>query len=237
MVTKTLEGVYGYILKKESIKTVEDNIVPGTLVFKSWVPYPGFFEKSAISIQPEFFFLVMNDNYPLEEITRAAQIINKKFTKGFGTAHGEVTIFDNTYQVIRIKNYEKENIVKKLQENFIKEGIELLSHTESLQGDALIMLKKFFSLEKVEENIYFDRQEPEIGYFTIPYRMEWDPFEEMTYRIKVNVALGIFDAAIGMFYRQNMIRDVARIFNQRRSVENLKMIRQQYLREMEVLKV
>ena len=80
--------------------------------------------------------------------------------------------------------------------------------------------------------MYFDRTVPELGYFNIPNRVDWDVFEEITRRIRVNVALGAFDAAIGVFRRRKKEENIIRIFNPVRSIINLGLIKKQYMQEI-----
>jgi hypothetical protein len=51
----------------------------------------------------------------------------------------------------------------------------------------------------------------------------------MTYRIKVNVALGVFDAAIGEFRIGEDKTNIIRIFNPARNIENLGLIKKAYM--------
>ena len=96
----------------------------------------------------------------------------------------------------------------------------------------MIKLKKHFSIKEIKEGIYFDMEVKELGYIRIPCKLEWDKFEEMTLRIKIDVALGEFDAAIGIFYIGKNAVNIVRVYNPKRSLENLQLIKKHYLREI-----
>ena len=54
----------------------------------------------------------------------------------------------------------------------------------------------------------------------------------MTQRIKVDVAMGAFDAAIGIFHHGKKDENIIRIYNPVRSINNLTRLKKQYLAEM-----
>lgn len=232
MPSKSLERIYGCIYKKERIATVEENILPDTFVLKIWKPFPGLRKDIHIKNIPEFYFLVMQEDYPLGSIERISENINKKYKKGFHAVVGEISVTGETFPVIRIKNFEGKNIIKELQEHYLNEGFHFSKDKRSIATKGMIKVKKHFSLVEVKEGIYFDRTVEELGYIKIPCKLDWDRFEEMTRRINVNVALGNFDAAIGIFYHGKDAKNIIRIFNPIRSLENLLLIRKHYLKEI-----
>ena len=73
-----MEQVYGYIIKKEFISTVQKHIIPGTFVLKIGKPFPGIYKDLKIRNIPEFYFLVMKERYPAETIIGISEEINKK---------------------------------------------------------------------------------------------------------------------------------------------------------------
>ena len=232
MPSKLPDQIYGCIYKKELITTVEENILPGTFVLKVWKPFPGLRKDIVIRNIPEFYFLVMVEDYPLGSIERVSGQINKRYEKGFNAAVGEIIVSGEKFPVIRIKNFEKKNIIQELQIHYLNEGFHFSKERRSIETMGMIKLKKHFSLKEIEPGIYFDKEIEELGYISITCKIEWEKFEEMTRRIKVDVALGVFDAATGVFYIRNEMVNIIRIFNLNRSLENLQLIRKHYLREI-----
>ena len=240
MSPKLPDRIYGCIYKKERIATVEENILPETFVLKIWKPFPGLRNDVVIKNIPEFYFLVMQEDYPLGSIERISEQINKKYEKGFHAVVGEISVSGEKFPVIRIKNFEKKNIIQELQSHYLNEGFHLSKDRRLIKAKGMIKLKKHFSLKEIKEGIYFDMEVEELGYIRIPFKIDWDNFEAMTHRIKIDVAVGTFDAAIGIFYIGKNAVDVIRVFNPKRSLENLLLIRKHYLREMgnpELIKV
>jgi len=227
-----MEKVYGHINKKEFISTVQKHILPGTFVLKIGNPFPGIYKGLKIRNIPEFYFLVLREHYPPDSIIKVSEKINIRCRHGFNAVAGEIEVSGKCYPVIRIKNIEEKDCINELQALYMEEGFGFNMHPEQTESKGMVKIIKYFSLEKVGEGMYFEKAVPELGYFNIPNRIEWDKFEEMTRRIRVDVALGEFDAAIGVFHRGKEEENIIRIFNPLRSIINLGLIKKQYMQEM-----
>ena len=142
MSPKLPDRIYGCIYKKERIATVEENILPETFVLKIWKPFPGLRNDVVIKNIPEFYFLVMQEDYPLGSIERISEQINKKYEKGFHAVVGEISVSGETFPVIRIKNFEKKNIIQELQSHYLNEGFHLSKDRRLIKAKGMIKLKK-----------------------------------------------------------------------------------------------
>jgi hypothetical protein len=222
------ERVYGCIDKKEFITNSDSDTMPGIFALKIWKPFPGLYIDPRIKNVPEFFFMVLEKEYPPELIISASEEINRDCEFDFNAVAGEISLPGATYPVIRLKNLRNQECIKELRSRYNEKGIYFNKKPEHVEAEGMVKIIKYFTIEKVGEGIYFDTAVPELGYIDVPYRPEWDLFEAMTRRIKVNVALGTFDAALGLFYRDKEEYNVFRIFNVRRSASNLAMIKKQY---------
>jgi hypothetical protein len=226
------EHIFGHIIKREFITTAAAHILPGIFVLKIGKPFPGLYKNLVIRNIPEFYFLVLNESYPPESILNASGEINQKCDHRFNAVAGEISISGITYPVIRIKNIREKDCISELQSRFQEKGFRFNTRPEPIQSVGMVKIIKYFSLVEVKEGVYFDRMVQELGYFEIPRSMEWEVFEEMTNRIRVNVALGAFDAAMGVFYMGGREVNIIRIFNPVRSARNLTLIQDQYHVEM-----
>ena len=116
---------YGNLLKEEQLVTMEDKIIPNTFVLEAPEPFPGFFNYYSESPQdskPLYVYLVVDQLYTLEQVTRARQNIKAYFASDFHADAGTVTILNKTYHVIRIRHLEKYDQVRDLQTAFVDEG-------------------------------------------------------------------------------------------------------------------
>ncbi len=104
---KNIDRIYGCIYKKEFLTTVEKNILPGSFVLKIWRPFHGLQDKMPLRNMPDFYFMVMEEDYPLDAIIRASDKIRLKPDRCFDAVEGNIYVSGLTHPVIRIKISEK----------------------------------------------------------------------------------------------------------------------------------
>ncbi len=68
-------------------------------------------------------------------------------------------------------------------------------------------------LEKIDDGIFFDLDEKDHGYFTIPHKLTWKHFEDITQKVKHNWDHSTFDAALGHIHENFGVVDMIRIYN------------------------
>lgn len=226
---KNIDRIFGCIYKKEFLTTVEKNILPGSFVLKIWRPFHGLQDKMPLRNIPDFYFMVMKEDYPLGDIIVASEKIKLKSDQLFDAVEGNIYVAGATHPVIRIKLFDKILLMKDIQNLFTEYGFEISMNRVLIKERGVIKLKKYFSLEEVGKGIYFDRKTPELAYFRLPRQVEWDLFEEITKRIKVNVALGDFDTAIGAFHMGEKTEYIIRVLKLQRSIDSIVLIKQDYL--------
>ena len=226
---KNIDRIFGCIYKKEFLTTVEKNILPGSFVLKIWRPFHGLQDKMPLRNIPDFYFMVMKEDYPLGDIIVASEKIKLKSDQLFDAVEGNIYVAGATHPVIRIKLFDKILLMKDIQNLFTEYGFEISMNRVLIKERGVIKLKKYFSHEEVGKGIYFDRKTPELAYFRLPCQVEWDLFEEITKRIKVNVALGDFDTAIGAFHMGEKTEYIIRVLKLQRSIDSIVLIKQDYL--------
>nr|WP_321408929.1 hypothetical protein [uncultured Carboxylicivirga sp.] len=223
---------YGNLLKEESLVTMNDKILPNTFVLEAPEPFPGYFgyySDIPSDSKPLYLYLVLKQLYTLEEITRATQNIQHYFGTDFNAAAGTVHIYNKMFHVIRVRHLDSFDQIADLQQGYLDQGIEFKKKPKNIEGKAIIRLKKFFMLEEIEDGVYFDLDEKDHGYFTIPYKLTWKLFEDITRKAKHNWDHSVFDAAIGHIHADFGIRDIIRIYNPNIDRNYLLEIRKIYL--------
>jgi hypothetical protein len=224
-----MDRVYGCIYKKEFLKSVEKGILPGSFVMKIWMPFHGLQDKLPLRNIPEFYFLVMEEDYPLDDIIIAAEKIQSNSDLRFDAVEGNIYVAGVSHPVIRIKLFDQKLLIHDIQQLFADQGFNISMKRIGIKEKGVIKLKKYFSLEEIHRGIYFDQKIPELAYFSLPHQVEWDLFEEITKRIMVNVALGEFDTALGAFYIGEQSEYIIRVLKAQRNLKSIELIRQDYL--------
>lgn len=231
-INKLILERYGNLLKEESLITMQDKILPNTFVLEAPEPFPGYFgyySEIPSDAKPLYIYLVLKELYTLEEITRATQNIKKYFNTNFSAAAGIVNIYNKQYHIIRVRHLDTFDQIADLQAGYLDEGLEFKKKPKAIEGKAIIRLKKFFMLEEIEDGVYFDLDEKDHGYFTIPHKLPWKYFEDVTRKVKHNWEQSAFDAAIGHIHQNFGIRDMIRIYNPNIDRNYLMAIRKLYL--------
>lgn len=224
---------FGLITKEEELINITDAIIPNTEVFEADKPYPGYYDCFPKEIKPLYIYITTKKSYTSEEIIRFSQNIQEHFSCQFSIAWGTITIFNDKLNVIRILGLKNYGLIKILQEEYIKQGIELKKTLRKrTKANAIIKLNKLFQLNKVEEDLFFDINNQSHAYFYIPKQMTWEQFVSITKKVKYNWNQSMFDAAIGYFYTNFKLKSIVRIYNKNINPEYIKSIKGKYLSEI-----
>lgn len=224
---------YGNLLKQETLRTLDDQILPNTFVLEAPEPFPGFYNyysEHPNESKPLYIYFVVKQLYTLEEITRATQNIRKYFQSDFNAAAGVVNLYNKEFHVIRVRHLSDYQLISELQACYMDEGIEFRKKPAGKpQGPAVIRIKKFFILDEKHPGVFFDVTEKDHGYFTIPKMLSWKYFEDLTKKVKFNWEQSEFDAAIGHYHVNFGIQDIIRIYNPDMQLDFLIDARKMYL--------
>lgn len=227
---KTFEAL-GSIIKEEHLISITDKALHNSFVLDTQVPFPGYHHDLPTESIPKSLFLVTNQLYNREQLTRARKNILQYSDFDFNSASCEIFIHNDVYPAIRVKELNSYDQIAQLQKHFINEGFTFRKF-ENINTKAIIKVKKTFFLEELEPEIYADQLENYQGYFQIPKSLSWKLFEKITYAVRNNWEGKHFDAALGFFYKNFDIYEVVRIFHQREDQSILKELQALYLKEM-----
>ncbi len=230
METKIIIETLGAIAKVENLLTIENNIIQNSFVLENVEPFPGYHGKNLpVDSRPQYLYLVTARKYSTERIIRISQRIRAAFKEEFDASAGKICINNDTLPCIRIRGIQKFEHVAELQNYYFEEGVKF-ARAKKLQGSGIIQVKKHFVLEKLNEHVYHDLEEPMMYYLKVPFQLKWSIFKNITLNIKNNVVNNNFDAALGAIYLREAI-DVVRIFTQDFSLETLNELREKYIEE------
>ncbi len=222
----------GTIQKIETLISVDFE----DLVLESLHPFPGY-HGTTIPDQtnPKSIFLVMRSKETDEEVIRKTIKVREKFSSKFDASPGNIMVFNQLEPCIRIKDLENYALIGELIALYKEQGISFIKGRKIASYDGLIRIRKFFVMDEVNEGIYMDKDTPEMGYFEVPARLDWDVFEKITLQIKHNIEDNNFDAALGTFYRKTGLKDVIRIYDTNVCLGECLFLREKYLAEIKKL--
>lgn len=225
--------VFGTLFKTETVFTVDQKNLPGTLVFEALKPFPGYYDDLPQSAKPVYLYLALQEQYPLVDILRASQIIQSRFQAPFDAGMGVIHVYDEKYNVLRVRHLNDYNLLEKLQRSFEELGIYFLRKSKKLHNEVVkVRIIKFFLLEEIEKHIFLDRREENHAYLEIPQYLNWEEFDAVANRVKYNWMGSKFDAAKGALYYDGVLHEVVRIYSDQLATENLKEIRKLYLEKI-----
>lgn len=222
--------VFVNLTKNDTVVAIDENIVPNSLVFDSLNPFPGYYHETPTNSPQIYIYMVLDKQYPLEEILRATQNIEKEYGWDFDAGKGYMTIGSEFLNVIRMRHLPQIDLVQKVQEAYIKQGITFLMN-KKLKGklEAKVKIVKFSSLEEVGEGVYVSIGEPTFAYVEIPKYLNQENFTKVSMDVKYNWEGHEFDAARGSFYINGKLTEMVRIRSNKIDTDYLLKIRKLYL--------
>lgn len=222
---------HGTITKEEILTNIEYKIMPNTLVLESSLPFPGYHGRNLPeNPAPGMIYLITDERYDGEDILRAAKKVKQISTENFSASYGKAIIYPGTFYFIRVRSLSCFDCIPQIQEAFAAEGISFMKKKQ-ISHEALIKVQKLFLLEKIDDYLYVDREDPLMYYFEIPDKPEWLSFKQMTVFIRGNIDAYTFDAALGAVYYDEL-KDVIRIYAKDITIDQLHFIRRKYLYEL-----
>jgi hypothetical protein len=225
--------VFGNLTKYDTVVAIEEKILPGSLVFDSLNPYPGYYHETPMNVKPIYLYLVLEKQYPLEEVLRATQNIESEYQWNFDAGKGYMRIGSEFLNVIRVRHLPDLDLVEKIQEAYLQQGIRFLMN-KKLRGrvEAEVKIVKFMMLEKLGEGVYIDTNEPGFGYIEIPKYLHYEAFVKVSMDVKYNWEGHEYDAASGSFYKDGKLYEVVRILSNKIDAAYLTEIRKLYLEKI-----
>jgi len=221
--------VFVNLTKNDTVVAIDEKVLPGSLVFDSLNPFPGYYHESPTSSRPIYIYMVLAHQYPLEEIIRATQNIEKEYQWNFDAGKGYMTIGSEFLNVIRVRHLPELDMVVKIQEAYVKQGIHFLM-SKKLKGrlEANVKIVKFLLLENIGEGIYLNAEDPTFAYIEIPKYLHHAAFVKVTMDVKYNWDGHEFDAASSSFYSNGKLYETVRIRSDQMDLEYLTKIKKLY---------
>lgn len=221
--------VFVNLTKNETVVALDEKIVPGSLVFESLNPFPGYYHELPTAADSMYIYLVLGQQYPLEEILRASQAIEKEYNWNFDAGKAYVTIGSTNLDAIRVRHLPSIDMVEQIQQAYAKQGINFLMN-KKLKGklEARTKIVKFLGLEKLDEGVYLNAEDNTFAYIEIPKYLSPAAFVKVSMDVKYNWDGHEFDAASASFYINGKLFEAVRIRSDKMDVKYLNDIKKLY---------
>ena len=232
MANKKIE-VFVNLTKNDTVLALDQKILPGSLVFDSLNPFPGYYHELPTDADSIYIYMVLDKQYPLEEILRATQNIEKQYNWDFDAGKAYLTIGSTRLDAIRLKHLPTLDLVERIQEAYVKQGITFLMNKQ-LKGklEARTKIVKFLVLEELADGIFLNPEDPTFAYIEISRYLDAEDFILVSMDVKYNWEGHEFDAASGSFYKNGKLYEVVRIRSDKMDVNYLKAIQKLYEAKM-----
>ena len=225
MTNKKME-VFVNLTKNDTVVALDEKILPGSLVFESLNPFPGYYHELPTDASSMFIYLVLDNRYPLEEILRATQTIEKEYNWDFDAGKAYISIGSTSLDAIRLRHLATLDLVEKIQEAYAKQGIKFLMN-KKLKGklEARVKIVKFLELEQLDEGIFLNAHDSTFAYIEIPQYLNQEDFIKVSMDVKYNWEGHEFDAACASIYKEGEFFEAVRIRSDKMDAEYLKSIK------------
>ncbi|NPA35862.1 MAG: hypothetical protein GXO47_03325 [Chlorobi bacterium] len=217
---------FGSIIKEEQVVALEKGILPNTAVLENLGLYPGYYGAHIPEHEkPDTVFLIINKKIPTEDVFRYTYEIRKRTGINFEGAPATITIFNNEYQAIRVRNIAGFENVAEVQEYYKDYGVTFAKQ-KRLEGVAVIQIKKIFRVEHFTDRILKDLDD-DMFYLKIDKQLTWGYFKKITSQVRHNVTVSAFDAALAVIYGSEVL-DLIRIYSKSITEDELKVLHDKY---------
>jgi hypothetical protein len=225
---------YGWVTKEEPLSILSDpNLDLQIMIFESAAPFFGYYADEPGEDKPEHLYWVLDQFYTHEMLTRALVELKSQCYPKLDAVPGYISVANEHFHVVRMHNLKRYSQIHAVQDMFEKMDIRLRKITRRIHKQmGIININKFLNLLPVEDGIYLEGERPHRAYFTLPAFVSWDDFKLITREVKIDTSLLFFDAARAAYLEQGKITELVRIYRENLTIEQLKVIRERYLRVM-----
>ena len=229
--------VVGHIIKEEQISLIKHHVLPRTVVINVDHPFPGFHGWDVnFSSKPRSVIILTARLYSWAKILRTQATYNKNTGKNIDASFAKILIGKTVYYGIRVKGFESYEQIPDFQNTMIDAGFELLKNKNlKTEKPVSIKISKFFNIKQLDDNIYADACTKNMYYIEIPQYLSWETFRDITMQIKNNVSNNNYDVAKGIFYKDDTVKDMIRLFKSNMPLELLQEIKKRYEKAISTL--
>ncbi len=225
---------FGKLVKKEYLVELADKQLGDVQMLESPAAFPGYFtyygEVPVERGAPRYTYLLMNESYELETILRAEMRIKAFTGLKFESTPATIKMGKKSFHAIRVRGIDNYQVLPNIIRAYTDFGISFkLKSKNTLKGEALIEVVKFFNIEPSKDGRLFGALRKDYGYVMLPTSMDWDTFEKLTKEVKYNWEESHFDVALAYVFTFGNVLDMIRVYHPEMSDEYLKRVQDAYM--------
>ncbi len=224
------EGFYCELIKEEPLSTLEPEMTDeNTCVLESTSPFFGYYQDAPMGKPDPHIYCVLDQEYSLMDILRAARLMNEKRRNPVNVAAGRIFLKDKTCPVCRIKNILHFNQVPIVQQGLKQHGIGFKRKQRVITGQmGMIQLSKMLYLQPLDDGMFLDADDNTKGYFEIPVHLSWEEFKDLTTQAKYDPGILYFDAAQATIMHNKALVNLVRVYKEHITPDHIRAIRDRY---------
>jgi hypothetical protein len=218
--------IFGSLIKEEQVASVEQGTLPNTLVLENLGQFPGYYGASCpVDELPDSVFLVLNRLETTEKILKASYKIKKQLDFPFEGTWASIQITHELFYAIRLKGITRFDQIGKVQSMYQNYGFEFMK-SRNINEMAIIKVQKLYIVDYLSSFV-LNSSEKNTYYVIIDHSIDWESFKEATKRVRNNINISAFDAALAFFYSSDMI-DAIRIYTDCLTMDEFELLRLKY---------
>lgn len=224
----------GNIIKEEQISLISHHKLPETMVINIDHPFPGLHGIDYdLASKPRSIIIATKDSYSFAKILRQTKKINESTDFDINGSFAKIKLGRQIIYGIRVKGLTSYDQIPELQKLYQHYGFQLLKKNRlNTEKPVSIKISKFFHIDKISEHIYKDACVEGMYFITIPKYISWEKFREMTQHVKNNISNNNFDIVKGLFYKDNSVVDIIRVYKPKIDDALLEEIKNRYYKEI-----
>ncbi len=173
----------------------------GIMILES-SPFPSYYSVSGFpnslkSVKDHHLYLIVKKPFPCfqDRVFRYSFKLKEKMGFTFHVSPGQITFQNETFPMVRVRTDETSQL-NPLIDTYRALGIQFMKDRKIQPYEATVQFKRYTKFEKVGDEVYKDRENPNRHFIKIPVDIDIDAFDKIIFDIKNNCDFHMFDASL-----------------------------------------
>lgn len=240
MISPKTVASLGFILKKEKLGLLALPEETEIFALEATQPYPGYYSSQYLpgftgdhALHMLYFVVEPFDFGHTPKLIRVGQNVVQETEPGLQVHPAFIRINTQNYYGFHLRTNNKDNL-KPILDKFREHGVKFMEKKPFEECQCMINVQKFIKMHFVNEGVYQDMVNSNIYYIQLPSELPWEKFEEVTLRMKKNLQLPDFDAALASVYHEGGFMDFVRIYTPDLNSFDMDELRKTYLKQLQI---